>query len=74
MGSSGMLRHLVVTRTDVSEELSASIIRTTRVGELGIILAITSTLMMDALSSSESRFLQEPHDATCQKTQFFGIK
>jgi hypothetical protein len=29
-------------RTDVSEELSASIIRVTRIGELGTTLAVTS--------------------------------
>jgi hypothetical protein len=35
MASSGMLRHVTLVRTDVSEELSASIIRMTRIGELG---------------------------------------
>jgi hypothetical protein len=29
-------------RTDISEELSASIIRVTRIGELGTTLAVTS--------------------------------
>jgi hypothetical protein len=42
MPSSGMLWHLVLLRTDVSEELSASIIRVTRIGELGTTLAVTS--------------------------------
>jgi hypothetical protein len=37
-----MLRRLVLVRTDVSEELSASIIRVTRIGELGTTLAVTS--------------------------------
>jgi hypothetical protein len=41
MTSSGMLRHMAFVRTDVSEELSASIIRVTRIGELGT-LAVTS--------------------------------
>jgi hypothetical protein len=36
-----MLRRVALVRTDVSEELSASIIRVTRVGELGT-LAVTS--------------------------------
>jgi hypothetical protein len=47
---------VALVRTDVSEELSASIIRVTRIGELGTI-AVTSnrsTLMMEALSSFES--------------------
>jgi hypothetical protein len=34
MGSSGMLRHVALVRTDVSQELSASIISMTRIGEL----------------------------------------
>jgi hypothetical protein len=42
MESSGMLRRVDLVRTDVSEELSASIIRVTRIGELGITLAVTS--------------------------------
>jgi hypothetical protein len=41
MASSGMLRLVVLVRTDVSEELSAPIIRVTRIGELGT-LAVTS--------------------------------
>jgi hypothetical protein len=42
MTSSGMLRSVDLVRTDVSEELSASIIRMTRIGELGTTLVITS--------------------------------
>jgi hypothetical protein len=41
MVSSGMLRRMALVRTDVSEELSASI-RVTRIGELGTTLAVTS--------------------------------
>jgi hypothetical protein len=41
MPSSGMLRCVVLVITDVSEELSASIIRVTRICELGT-LAVTS--------------------------------
>jgi hypothetical protein len=40
MASYRMLRRVVLVRTDVSEELSASIIRVTRIGELGT-LAVT---------------------------------
>jgi hypothetical protein len=42
MASSGMLRRVAVVRTDISEEPSASIIRVTRLGELGTTLAVTS--------------------------------
>jgi hypothetical protein len=42
MASSGMLRRVVLVRTDVSEELSASFIRVTGIGELGTMLAVTS--------------------------------
>jgi hypothetical protein len=37
-----MLCHVALVRTDVSEECSASIIRVTRIGELGRTLAVTS--------------------------------
>jgi hypothetical protein len=42
MASSGMLRRAALVRTDISEELSASIIKVTRIGELGTTLAVTS--------------------------------
>jgi hypothetical protein len=42
MRSSGMFRREAFVRTDVSEELGASIIRMTRIGELGTTLAVTS--------------------------------
>jgi hypothetical protein len=42
MVSSGLLRRVALVRTDVSEELSASIIRVTRIGELGTTLDVTS--------------------------------
>jgi hypothetical protein len=42
MASSVMLRHVALVRTDVSEELSGSFIRVTRICELGTTLALTS--------------------------------
>jgi hypothetical protein len=42
MMPSGMLRRVALVRTDVSEELSASFIRVTRLGELGTTLAVSS--------------------------------
>jgi hypothetical protein len=41
MESSGTLRRLYLVRTDISEERNASIIRVTRIGELGTTLAVT---------------------------------
>jgi hypothetical protein len=66
-----MLRRVALVRTDVSEELSASFIRVTRIGWLGSTLAATSnlrtlrrnpsspilvTLMKEALSSQKTPF------------------
>jgi hypothetical protein len=42
MASSGMLRREALVRAGVSEELSASIIRMTRIGELGTTLSVTN--------------------------------
>jgi hypothetical protein len=42
MVSSGMLHHMALVITDVSEEFSASFIGVTRIGELGTTLAVTS--------------------------------
>jgi hypothetical protein len=42
MPSSGMVRRAALVRTYLSEERSASIIRVTRIGELGTTLAVTT--------------------------------
>jgi hypothetical protein len=64
MPLSRMLRLVALVRTDVSEELSSSIIRVTRIGGLRLLVAanvpssqILVTLMMDAVSSSETSVL-----------------
>jgi hypothetical protein len=76
MASSGILRLVALVKTEVSEELSASFIIVTRIGEIGKTLALPSlpllvTMMKEALSSSETRFLQEPYGVTSQKRPFF---
>jgi hypothetical protein len=76
MASSGMLHRVALVRTDILEELSASIIRVSRISELGA-LAITSslilvTLMMEALSSSEMSVLTKATRRNIQ-TPFFIV-
>jgi hypothetical protein len=59
MSSSGILLRLVLVGTDISEELGASIIRVTRISELGTMLAVTS----------KQRVLRNiPEEATLQIT------
>jgi hypothetical protein len=41
-----MLRHVALVRTDISEEVSPSFIRVTRIGELGTTLPVTSKQRM----------------------------
>jgi hypothetical protein len=47
MAASGMLRRVALVRTDVSEERSASIIRVTRIDELGTTLAVKNGIFWD---------------------------
>jgi hypothetical protein len=68
-----MLRQVALVRTDVSEELSTSFIRVTRIVELGATLAVTSkqlTLRRNT-KSPNCRSLQEPRGVTSQKTPMF---
>jgi hypothetical protein len=51
MASYGMLRHVALVRTDVSEEGSASFIMVTRIGELGTTLAVTISLQHSSVAS-----------------------
>jgi hypothetical protein len=48
MASSGMLRRVALVRTDVSEDLSTSFIRVTRIGKLGTTLASVRRLLVTA--------------------------
>jgi hypothetical protein len=55
MASSGMLRRVALVLTDVSEELSASFIRMTRIVELG-----TTLLATDARCEDHSNHCSAP--------------
>jgi hypothetical protein len=56
-----MLHHVALVRTDVSEECIASIIRVTKIGEVGTITVsstpILVTLTMEVIHSSETSVL-----------------
>jgi hypothetical protein len=77
MVSSEMLRRVALVGSDVSEVLSTSIIRVTRIGELGTMLAVTSNQRMLRKNTKnvlpKRRLLQEPHGVTSQKTPFFIV-
>jgi hypothetical protein len=86
MPSSGILRRVALERTDVSDERSASIIRVTRIGELGATSSSVSrllvthnfipswpiliSLMMEVLRSSETSV---PRRATRRNIREVGI-
>jgi hypothetical protein len=55
---------VALVRTDVSDEISSSIIRAIRIGEV--------TLMMEEKVPPKRRFLQEPRGILSQKTPFFN--
>jgi hypothetical protein len=56
MASSGMLHRVALLRTDVSEELSASFVRVTRIGELGTTLAVTRNRRTSSQCASVSSY------------------
>jgi hypothetical protein len=58
MVPSEILRRVALVRTDVSEEPSASFIRVTRIGELGITLAATSNRRSVRRLLGGARFLR----------------
>jgi hypothetical protein len=75
-----MLRRVALVRTDVLEELSSSMIRATRIGQLGTFAVTSNRAFPVNLFLSpwwwrryvppKRRFLQESHGVTFQKTRF----
>jgi hypothetical protein len=53
-----MLRRVALVTTDVSEDLSVSFIRTTRIGELGTTLAVTSNRRTSVRDEGGAKFLR----------------
>jgi hypothetical protein len=68
MASSGMLGRVALVRTDVSDELSASFIRVTRLGELGTTLAVTSNRRTQRDSTRVTGWRREEHEARICET------
>jgi hypothetical protein len=66
MSSYGFLSRVALVRIDVSEERSASVIRVTRIGELGISLAVTRNQRkrLTAVSRAQTRKDTERRRAT----------
>jgi hypothetical protein len=54
MMSSGMLRRVALVRTDVSEELSASFIRVTRICKLGALAVNNNQVCSVGISSQRA--------------------
>jgi hypothetical protein len=58
MASSGILRRVAFVRTDVSEELSASFIRVTRIDEIGTAQAVTGNRRTLRRNTKDLAFLR----------------
>jgi hypothetical protein len=66
MASSGMLRLVALVRTEITEEPSASIIRVTRIGELGTTLAVTSNRRTVRRNNLKSYLLRYTVPVSCR--------
>jgi hypothetical protein len=66
---------LALVRTDVAEKRISSIIRVTKIRELGTKLAATSNsrTLQPTSVPPKRRFLEEPHSVIFQKTVFFIV-
>jgi hypothetical protein len=62
MASCGMLRRVALVRTHFSEELSASLIRVTRIGELGTTLSVISNRRISLVCGVNINFVSQTSD------------
>jgi hypothetical protein len=68
-----MLRSVTLVRTDVSEELSAPFIRVTRIGELGITLAVSSNRLNDPFNRISQQLHMDMNSRRLSGTQLLVI-
>jgi hypothetical protein len=76
MPSSGILRLMVLVRTDASEEYIASFVRVLRLlvtDNVVSSLPILDTVTIERYIPPKRRFLQDSHGVTSQKTSFFVV-
>jgi hypothetical protein len=75
MPSSGILHRVVLVKTDVSEKLIASIIKVTRIGELGKTLAVTSNQRSLGRNNSNNNkvIILKPSDSDGLKLQQVNV-
>jgi hypothetical protein len=64
-----MLRRVALVRTDVSQELSASIIRVTRIGELGTLAVTSNRRMLRRYGKLKCYKTELSNDSECHYTQ-----
>jgi hypothetical protein len=69
-----MLRRVVLVRTDVPEELSASFITVSTIGEIGTTLAVTSNrrTLRKKVSELTASFIRVTRIGEIGTTPFFG--
>jgi hypothetical protein len=68
-----MLRRVALVRTDISDELNASFIRVTRIGELGTTLAVTGNRRTPRRNWYFVGSYKSHTALTSQKTPFFIV-
>jgi hypothetical protein len=73
MVSSGILRRVALVRTDVSDELSASFIRVTRIGELGTSSSILVTLTRATRRNTTEDTIIHSHRRENLKSPYSGL-
>jgi hypothetical protein len=75
MVSSGMLHRVALVRTDVSEELSASFIRVTKIGELGTTVTSQNTpfFIIQVFPLHGCYLALLSHAARHDRANFFGL-